>query len=533
MKNTDFQGTKTLVKLALRRDRIILPLWIIGIFFLITLITAVYGEFTPQDMAEMIIMASPSPGMRLLMAPAFPEYVDGLGTFFLVRMSLIITVLIGIMNIQLIIRHTRNNEDTGCTEMLASMEVGRYALLSAALTVAVITNILLSVFITLGFVVNGLPLLGSLAAGTSFGGIGLVFAGIAGITAQLSSRSRDGSSLAFLIKAFLILISSLSNVFGQLNQGGLGFQSASFTWVSPVGWVQQIHPFSKNNFWILPLFIILFLILVKGAFSLIDIRDIGSGIIPAKKGPEKAAQWMLNPLGLGWKLQRKGILGWAIPMIIFGAIMGGSSTEFGDFMENMEGFENMIINSENFLYVFIGLMASILLIYAKTGVMRMYSEEREGYAEGVLATAVSRTTWALSQLILTVLSSIIIMIAFSTSVALAAGVSSQSLSQFIKGGLYQSTGIIVVIGFSTAVYGLFPKVSKALSWIAVFASIFLGPFFGPLLNLPESVQKISPFTHIATFPQDVKLSNLLILIIISGLLALKGLAAFNKRDLKL
>lgn len=533
LESKDFVGSSNLIKLALKREKFTLPLWLIGIFSIVFLITAAYAEFTPRDMMEMIMMASPSPGMRMLMAPVYPYNVSHLGSFFLVRMSLILTVIVVIMNIQLIVRHTRNNEDTGCAEMLAAMEVGRYAIITAALIVAVISNFLLMLLITLAFVINGLSLTGSLAAGMSFAGIGLVFSGITAITAQLASRGREASSLAFIILAFLSIIHSMSNVFGKLNEGGLGFKSAWFTWLSPVGWVQQVHPFTKNSFWVMFLFILLFSLLIPLVFYLTNIRDIGSGILPAKKGPDKGGKWLLNPLGLAWKIQRKMILGWAIPVVIFGCIMGASSTEFGEFMEGMEGFEKMVVNSENFLYIFITLIASLLLIYATKGILRAYTEEQEGYAEGVLATAVSRGSWLAGHILLTVISSISMMLLFAIGVALSSGVFIDRLTEFLKAALFQSIGITVVIALTIGLYGLLPRISKGLSWLAVFVSIFFGPFFGPLLNLPEEIQKISPFTHIAPFPKDILWENLSILLLLSISLSVIGVIAFNKRDLRL
>ena len=54
MKKLDFTGTVPLVRLALRRDRIRIPAWVIGISLLFTLIVAAYAEFSIQEMQEMI-----------------------------------------------------------------------------------------------------------------------------------------------------------------------------------------------------------------------------------------------------------------------------------------------------------------------------------------------------------------------------------------------------------------------------------------------------------------------------------------------
>ncbi|MBA3529245.1 MAG: hypothetical protein H0T91_08075 [Propionibacteriaceae bacterium] len=56
--------------------------------------------------------------------------------------------------------------------------------------------------------------------------------------------------------------------------------------------------------------------------------------------------------------------------------------------------------------------------------------------------------------------------------------------------------------------------------------------FGGLLNLPDSVRDISPFTHIPAFPIS-DWTPLTTLLIIAAALAAVAIFAFGRRDLNL
>src|SRR5690349_23662100 len=56
-------------------------------------------------------------------------------------------VLAALMSTLAVVRHTRQNEETGRAEILASAKVGRYAQLTAALTLVVAANLVLIVLI--------------------------------------------------------------------------------------------------------------------------------------------------------------------------------------------------------------------------------------------------------------------------------------------------------------------------------------------------------------------------------------------------
>lgn len=160
MKTSAFLGTGTLTTLALKRDRIRLTLWILGIALLLGFMVAAFGEMLPTDQ-DIIYMATAhggNPVMRVFLGP-----ISGvsLGGFLMFRISTMFAVMIAFFGILTVTRHTRHNEETGCQELTGSTVVGRQAGLLAALILATAGNILLAVLLALAFIINGHPVDGS------------------------------------------------------------------------------------------------------------------------------------------------------------------------------------------------------------------------------------------------------------------------------------------------------------------------------------------------------------------------------------
>lgn len=537
MMNSLFAGTFALTKLAIRRDRIRLTLWVLGITILVASITATFsGIFaTQEELVNVIKTLSGSPAMRAFLAPASGA---SLGGFIMVRTSTLIVVLFSLLSMQTVVRHTRGNEETGRSEMIGSTVVGRYASLTSVLIVVVSLNFLLSILTGLAFIINGLDFAGSMAAGFSFGAVGLFFGGIGAITSQLSESGRGANGLSGVVLGVAFLLSSIGNILGDVKESGVEVISAWPAWLSPLGWYQQIHAFHQNNWWVLILFIAFFLLSVSIAFTLNNKRDLGAGLIPPGRGPEFASKRLLSPLGLAFRLQRNLFLGWAIPMLIFGAVFGAISSEFNQAISSVEGSErifgdNLNMN-ETFLAAIIGIIGSFVIFYMVQSLMRMGTEESNGYLEPVLSTSVSRASWMLSHIFWSFLGAMSLLVILGLSAGLTASVEAGvSVLTILEASILQGPAILSVAGVVILALGFLPSWSSSMSWFVLGISIIAGPFLGPLLDLPTWVQNISPFTHLPEVTGDFTALPIAILLGLCILLTVIGVRGFQQRSLSI
>ena len=201
---TSLTGTIALTRLAARGDRVRLTLWVLGLSVFVGITTALWADqlSSPQDLLQEARMAAASPGIRMLGLASGAS----VGAYAMIRNYVLLTVLAALMSIFTVVRHTRQGEETGRSELLGAGAVGRYAELAAALIVTLVADAALAVALGVSMVVAGQPAAGSFAFGAAVGAVGVVFGCVAAVTAQLSSSTRgaSGSAAGVLGAAFLI-----------------------------------------------------------------------------------------------------------------------------------------------------------------------------------------------------------------------------------------------------------------------------------------------------------------------------------------
>ena len=196
-----FKNTLKLTGFILKRERISSSAWIIGTAgfnALIVVLMAYAMMATAQSRTELIQMFN-NPALLAMIGPLHPQYGvnnSDFGYLYTLFMMLMVAIVVGIMNIFLVVRHTRTDEELGRYEVLRSLPSGRLANINAAMVAAVFVNITFAVTITFSM----WPLMGltdgatmdfssALLWGVNIGVIGLVFAAIAALFSQLSSTA--------------------------------------------------------------------------------------------------------------------------------------------------------------------------------------------------------------------------------------------------------------------------------------------------------------------------------------------------------
>ena len=104
-------GTVVLVRLALRRDRLRLPMWLGGLAALLALVAAANAETyaTDVDRTAAATLLAGSPALRLMRGAAAGPSLGAIMSdgFWLLSVSAALMSGLGV------IRHTRQNEETG------------------------------------------------------------------------------------------------------------------------------------------------------------------------------------------------------------------------------------------------------------------------------------------------------------------------------------------------------------------------------------------------------------------------------------
>jgi ABC-2 type transport system permease protein len=150
----------------------------------------------------------------------------------------------------------------------------------------------------------------------------------------------------------------------------------------------------------------------------------------------------------------------------------------------------------------------------------------------VLATAVSRTRWALSHLTIAAGGAALLLIVGG----LAAGIShatqtgdAAQVGRVLAGALVQLPAVGVLTGIVVAAFGLAPRWTAA-GWAALVGFLLLGEV-GPLLRLRQWMMDLSPYAHVPRLPgTQVTATPLVVLLSVAAALMVAGLVGFRRRD---
>ncbi|MDH6125664.1 ABC transporter permease [Kitasatospora sp. GP82] len=529
-------GTGTLLRLALRRDRIMLPAWVYVLTAAAVSTAYSFGRLYATAAAREQFAAgmNTNSSLRALYGPVYDASLGGLTAW---RMGAFGALLAGLMSILLVVRHTRAEEEDGRLELVGAGAVGRRAPLTAALLAALSANLLLAVLVTAGLAVLGQPLGGAAAFGSALAACGLVFAGVAAVTAQVAEtgRAANGAAGAVLGAAFVLRAA------GDSAADSANSTTGRLSWLSPIGWAEQVRPFASDRWWVVALGLLTACLLAAAAYVLVGHRDLGAGLLPQRPGPANAAPALRTHLALAWRLQRGTLYGWcaafAVAGAVFGGVAGGVASLIGDNRQVSDilrriGGQQAI--SDAYLATILGLLGMVAAVYAVQSVQRLRGEELGGRAEPVLATAVSRTAWAGGHLLFPLLGSAALLTIGGLTAGLTSGASLGNLpghlGSLLGGALVQLPAVWLAAGVTLALLGLRPRWTSA-GWGVLAAFLVIG-WLGPVLRFGRPILDLSPFTHLPHLPGGAfDLQPLLWLTALAAALAVSGLAALRRRDL--
>jgi polyether ionophore transport system permease protein len=316
---------------------------------------------------------------------------------------------------------------------------------------------------------------------------------------------------------------------------------AGLTWLTPVGWAEQIRPFGPLRWWPLAISAAFALAAAAGAYYLSARRDLGAGLVPVRPGPARAGRDLAGPFGLAWRLQRGPLLAWtsafALGGLFTGAIAGSVSTLVGDSHAAREMFVKLGGHSgltDAYLGSVLAILGLLASVYAVQAALRLRVEETSQRAEPVLATATGRVRWAASHLVFAACGPVLLLAVAGLAAGLSYGAGAGDLAgtaaRLLGSGLAQVPAAWVVGGITAALFGLAPRLAVA-AWGILAVFLLLGQL-GPLLGISQWAMDASPFTHVPKLPGgSFTATPLLWLAAVAAALTAVGLAGLRRRDL--
>lgn len=524
----ELAGAVELTRFVVRRDRVRMAVWVIGIAVLMTLTAAGVKALYPTQ-ADLDEAAAVTKGNAALIA--FNGPVQGLNTIggqVAFQGGTNGLVVVALMSVLMIGRLTRAEEEAGRVELLRALPIGSQAPSAAALIAVGAMDVAVGALVTVAMIGEGLPVAGSINLGLSFTLAGLAFAGITLVAAQITENARvvAGST------GSLIGVSFVVRAMGDIGDGTL-------SWFSPIGWAQKARPFAGERWWPFLLLVAALGAAVAAARALAERRDLGGGLVPPRPGRPVAARSLGQPLGLAVRLQRGSVIGWGLGVLATGIVFGSLAPSIDEFIGNNRALADILARAggasltDSYLATSFRLLALVATGFAVQAALRLRAEETSLRAEAVLATPVSRWRWVASHLVVAFAGSV----ALLTVAGLGVGATYATLSgdtgvaaRLLGAALVYAPAMWLAIGLAVAVVGITPQAAVA-SWAALAAFLVVG-VLGELLSLPHWARGISPFEHVPKVPAaSFNAVPLLVITAIAVILTASGVAGLRRRDI--
>lgn len=533
MAGTSLVGTGKMIRLILRRDRVLMPVWAV-LFGLVplTYVKAIDGLFpTAAQRAGYADLSAHNAGFVALYGrlsgSSLGELVAWRGGF--------VPIMIAIVAVLTVVRHTRTEEEAGRRELLGSTVVGRHAGLAAAVLTTAAACVVLGLVLAGGMIGQHLPVPGSWALGFEMTASGWFGVGVAAVAAQLTSGAGSARGIAIGVVGAAYVVRMIGDI-ASIGGTGLGW----LTWVSPLGWLEAVRPYGTDQWWPVLALVGLTMLLTGLAMALSARRDVGSGLLPARLGPAEASPSLRSPVALAWRLHRGLLAGWVAGFAVLGVVMGYLAVSVGDLVRDsaqmtqvfarLGGAQGLV---DNYLASITGLFGLVASAYGIQATLRMRAEETGGRVEPVLATAVSRTGWAAGHLVFSLLGPALVLFSGGLTMGLAHGLNAHDvggqLPRVLAGTLVQLPAVWVLSTVAVLLFGLLPRVTAA-AWV-VFVACLLLSLVGPAIQLSQWALDVSPFTHVPHLPGGTAHAlPLVVLVVVAAVLAGAGLAGLRRRD---
>ncbi|MFC0418513.1 ABC transporter permease [Cytobacillus solani] len=528
-----YKNTRILSGLIVRRDRVRIPVWLISLSTLTIIVAASFTDlYKNEGERQAIAETMRNPAMTAMVGQGYglENYTNG--AMMAHQMLLFTAMAVAIMSILLVVRHTRADEEDGRIEIIRALPAGRLANLNSTILVLFGVNVLLALIVGFGLNALGIEsmdLEGSLLYGAAIGATGMVFTAITALFAQLSESSRGtiGFSITILLIAYLLrAVGDVSN--------------EALSWLSPLGWILGSEVYVNNYWWPIFLTVGVASILVVLSLYLNAIRDLEAGFVRAKSGRKKASPFLLSPLGLALRLQRTGLIAWAVGTFIlggsYGSVLGDLESFFADndMMKNLlppvEGFSL----TEQFLTMLMSVISMICTIPPLMAMLKLKGEESKNRTEHLLSRAVSRIRLMGSYFVISIVSGF----AMLSLAAIGLGAVGNSVMEegIAFGRLYSAAMVYlpamwIMIGLAALLIGVAPKLS-GIVWAYLTYSFFV-VYLGGLLQLPEWMSTLSPYNHIPKLPvEEIDYMKLFILTIVAIVIIAVGFIQYKNRDIQ-
>jgi ABC-2 type transport system permease protein len=447
------------------------------------------------------------------------------------RVGGVLVIFAAVFGLLAAVRAMRGEEDAGRTELVLAGAVGRATLFTASMSAVAAGTLILAMAAFVGLVVGGLPVGGSAYLALAVVSVTPVFAGVGALMSQLAPSRR----LALELGGLVVGLSFVLRVIADTASG-----AAWVRWVSPLGWAEELRPFTGARPWVLVLPAAASALLLVGAARIALARDVGRGLLAGHENARPRLSLLSSPTAHALREERTSLLVWTGAVGALGFVIGvisKSISSVGISQSLRHTLAELGAGSALTPKAYIGFSFSFFVVavsaLAVSQIAAARHEELEERLETVLALPVSRRRWLGGRMALGCLGVAIVALAagvFTWLGAVTQGVS-LSLPRMLEAGVNCLPVAILFLGVSGLTYALLPRAGTGIAY-GVLIVAYLWQLVGSLLGVPHWLVNATPFAHVGLVPAgSLRWGSAGVMLAIGLLAGVAAVELFTRRDL--
>jgi ABC-2 type transport system permease protein len=358
-----------------------------------------------------------------------------------------------------------------------------------------------------------------------------MFLAVGAFTSQLARTRRRAATIAGAVLGVAYVIRMVADA---------GTTLGWLRWVSPLGWVEELHPLVGTR--VLPLVPIwAFAVgLAVLAVRLAGVRDVGDGVLPESDTAPANLRLLGSPTGLSLRLLRPNAVVWGIAFAGMGLVEGLIAKGAAAAVTGSAAVERAVGRlggrsggALTYLGLTFLISAIALTLVAAGHAAANREEEATGRLDNLLVRPVGRWSWLGGRL--SVEAGILVALGLVAGAATWIGAASQhsgvGFGSLVQGGLNTVPPALFLLGAGTLVHGAAPRLVTPVTY-GLIAWSFLIEFVGSVINMSHWVLDTSILYHLAPAPAaPPRLGSAAAMVALGAAAALGGAALFRRRDL--
>jgi polyether ionophore transport system permease protein len=331
-----------------------------------------------------------------------------------------------------------------------------------------------------------------------------MFASVGAVTSQLMATRAQAAAAGAAVLGVAFMLRAL----GDTTSSGHWL-----VYLSPLGWVEQVHPLTgPQPVWLLP--IAGLVVLCVAVTLLLSGRDLGTSVL-ADSGTAAARTAMLgSPVPFALRLSWAGIAGWLAAAMAGGALYGSLAKSTGDafassgMLRKFTGSlthttvrELQLTGTRVYAGVIFLILMTLIMAYVATAMGRVREDEAEGFLDNLVVRRVSREGWLAGRagliLVVLILAGLLGAVAFWA--AAASGHAGLAFHDLLLAGINAAAPAALLLGIGLLALGFLPRLTSIVCW-GLLAWAFLLDMLGSAVKINHWLMDTSLLYHPALAP---------------------------------